>query len=168
MTMYAYRAHRAHAHRVQGPATLPPSSFQQRGAQGGVVAIEFAILFPVFFALCYAVMAYGMYFLLLQSFSYAGEDALRAALATDCEASVCTQAELQPVVAEQVQNSLSWFSTSLVNSATAAEDFFACDANMLCTVRLSAPPILNSLNLPIIGAIPDLPDPVVSRSSLRM
>ena len=139
-----------------------------RQAQSGVVAIEFAILFPVFFALSYAVMSYGMYFLLLQSFSYAGEDALRAALATDCAAAVCTEAELEPVVTTQVQNSLTWFSASLVSSAISGENFFSCDATMLCTVRLSAPPILDSINLPLVGRVPDLPNPVVSRSSLRM
>jgi|TARA_Y100001936_G_scaffold240573_1_gene275233 Flp pilus assembly protein TadG len=147
-------------------AGAPSTSNNAR--QSGVVAIEFAILFPVFFALSYAVMAYGMYFLLLQSFAYAGEDALRAALATDCAAAVCTEAELEPVVTAQVQNSLTWFSADLVNAATAGDDFFSCDATMLCTVRLSAPPILDSINLPIIGSIPNLPDPVVSRSSLRM
>jgi Flp pilus assembly protein TadG len=136
--------------------------------QRGVVAIEFAILFPVFFALSYAVMSYGMYFLLLQSFAYAGEDALRAALATDCEAAVCTEAELEPVVTAQVQSSLTWFSASLVSTAVSDENFFSCDASMLCTVRLSAPPILDSISLPIVGRIPDLPNPVVSRSSLRM
>ncbi len=144
------------------------TSYRCTRRQRGSVAIEFALIFPVFFAIVYAIISYGMAFLLLQSFTYAGEDALRAALATDCAASRCTEAELEPVVNQQVQDSLSWLSTTLISEAIASEDFFSCDVNMLCTVRLSAAPVLNSLTLPLIGRVPDLPEQLVGIASLRM
>ncbi len=136
--------------------------------QNGAVAIEFALMFPVFFAMVYAIIAYGIAFLLIQSFTYASEDALRAALATECEASVCTEAELEPVVRNQVQNSLSWLSASMVSGATTGENFFSCDAEMLCTVRLSTAPPIPSITLPLVGAIPSLPSTLVGRASLRL
>ncbi|AKH69590.1 TadE-like protein [Spongiibacter sp. IMCC21906] len=137
--------------------------------QTGAVAIEFALMFPVFFAMVYAIIAYGMAFLIIQSFTYVSEDALRAALATECAESVCTQDELEPVVRSQVQNSLTWLSASLVSSATSGENFsFSCDPNMLCTVRLSTAPPLPGITLPLVGDIPSLPDSLVGRASLRL
>lgn len=136
--------------------------------QTGAVAIEFALMFPVFFAMVYAIIAYGTAFLIIQSFTYVSEDALRAALATECEASICTEAELEPVVRSQVQNSLTWLSASMVSGATSGENFFSCDPDMLCTVRLSTAPPLPGITLPLVGDIPSLPDSLVGRASLRL
>ncbi|WP_374962029.1 TadE/TadG family type IV pilus assembly protein [Spongiibacter tropicus] len=136
--------------------------------QKGVVAIEFALIFPAFFAIIYGIICYGTAFLMMQSFTYAAEDALRAALAAECAASTCTEAELKPVVTAQVQQSLDWLSASVVSEAISADDFFACNAEMLCKVRLGATPILNGITLPIVGEIPDIPDRLVGIASLRM
>ena len=136
--------------------------------QRGVVAIEFALIFPVLFAIVYAIISYGMAFFLIQSFNYAAEDALRAALATDCAAAICTPEELQPVVTAQVQQSLDWLSASIVNQATSADDFFSCTAEMLCKVRLGAEPVLKGITLPLVGDIPSLPDRLEATASLRM
>ena len=48
---------------------------QQRNKQQGASAIEFSIVLPVFMALMYAVVTYSTVFLLIQSFTYASEDA---------------------------------------------------------------------------------------------
>lgn len=134
----------------------------------GSVAIEFAIILPVFFAIVYAIAGYGLAFLLIQSFTYASEDALRAALATECVASTCTVEELEPVVRDHIQNALPWLPASLVSSATTGENFFTCDSNMLCTVRLSATPLIDGITLPGVGKVPALPDQLVGRASLRL
>ena len=105
---------------------------------------------------------------MMQSFTYAAEDALRAALAAECAASTCTEAELKPVVTAQVQQSLDWLSASVVSEAISADDFFSCNVEMLCKVRLGAAPLLNGINLPLIGEIPDLPERLVGIASLRM
>tara|TARA_Y100001001_G_C7994409_1_gene304131 strand:+ start:455 stop:955 length:501 start_codon:yes stop_codon:yes gene_type:complete len=136
--------------------------------QKGVVAIEFALIFPAFFAIIYGIICYGTAFLMMQSFTYAAEDALRAALAAECAASTCTEAELKPVVTAQVQQSLDWLSASVVSEAISADDFFSCNVEMLCKVRLGAAPLLNGINLPLIGEIPDLPERLVGIASLRM
>ncbi|WP_022960047.1 TadE/TadG family type IV pilus assembly protein [Spongiibacter tropicus] len=145
---------------------------QQMGAglqqMRGVVAIEFALIFPVFFAIIYGIICYGTAFLMMQSFTYAAEDALRAALAAECAASTCTEAELKPVVTAQVQQSLDWLAASVISEAISADDFFACNAEMLCKVRLGAAPLLNGITLPLVGEIPDLPERLVGIASLRM
>ncbi|GAB3374339.1 pilus assembly protein [Spongiibacter taiwanensis] len=140
------------------------SSSRQRGA----AAIELALILPVFIGIVYAIAGYGLAFLMVQSLTYASEDALRAALATECAAATCTEAELKPIVAAQVQASLPWLPASLVASATAGENFFSCDGTMLCTVRLSATPLIPGITLPLIGEVPDLPDQLVGRASLRL
>lgn len=48
--------------------------------QAGAKAIEYAIVFPVFFALFYAILMYGFIFLARMSLQHAAEDGARAAL----------------------------------------------------------------------------------------
>lgn len=48
--------------------------------QRGVYALEWAFVFPVFFLLLYAVITYGLTFLVRESMQYAVEDGIRAAL----------------------------------------------------------------------------------------
>lgn len=52
----------------------------QRWHQRGVYAMEWAIVFPVFFMLVYASVSYGLIFLVRQSMQNAVEDGARAAL----------------------------------------------------------------------------------------
>lgn len=138
-----------------------------RHSQSGAVAIEFAFIFPVFLGIVYAIIAYGLAFLVLQSFTYASEEALRAALAHPCDGT-CTAEELEPKVREQVLATLSWLSVSYVTEATSGEDFFTCNAETLCTVRISAGPLVPSLTLPVFGEVPRLPAELVGKASLRM
>nr|WP_211460720.1 TadE family protein [Collimonas silvisoli] len=49
-------------------------------AQGGVAAIEFALVFPVFFMLLYGIITYVLIFLAQQSLALAAEEGARAAL----------------------------------------------------------------------------------------
>ena len=48
--------------------------------QHGVYAVEWAIVFPVFFVLVYAIVSYGLVFLVRESMQNAVEDGARAAL----------------------------------------------------------------------------------------
>lgn len=49
-------------------------------AQGGVAAIEFALVFPVFFMLLYGIITYVLIFLAQQSLALAAEEGARTAL----------------------------------------------------------------------------------------
>ena len=50
------------------------------GRQRGVYALEWAIIFPVFFMLLYSIVSYGLAFLVRESMQFAAEDGARAAL----------------------------------------------------------------------------------------
>ena len=52
----------------------------QRRSCGGAVAIEFALLFPIFFVVFYAIMAYGFALTIKQSVTIAAEEGARAAV----------------------------------------------------------------------------------------
>jgi Flp pilus assembly protein TadG len=53
---------------------------RQRRRQGGAHAVEYAIIFPVFFALLYGTMAYGTVFALRLGLQHAAEEGAREAL----------------------------------------------------------------------------------------
>ncbi len=50
------------------------------GRERGVYALEWAIIFPVFFMLLYSIVSYGLAFLVRESMQFAAEDGARAAL----------------------------------------------------------------------------------------
>ncbi|WP_373092153.1 TadE/TadG family type IV pilus assembly protein [Zhongshania sp.] len=142
-----------------------PRKYQRR--QHGAVAIEFVFIFPVFFAIVYAIACYSLAFLMVQTFTHASEDALRAAIAVECPGG-CAEEDLQATVLLQAQNSLAWLSPTQIAEATSGENFFTCDADMLCTVSLSAAPIIDGINLPGFGKLPNLPNTLSGRASLRL
>jgi Flp pilus assembly protein TadG len=48
--------------------------------QRGATAVEFAIVFPVFFVICYAIVSFGMIFAIQQSLTFAAGEGARAGL----------------------------------------------------------------------------------------
>jgi hypothetical protein len=54
--------------------------WSKRVSQRGTAAIEFAIVFPLFFLVLYAIVTYSMVFLTQQSLTAAAEEGARAAL----------------------------------------------------------------------------------------
>lgn len=52
----------------------------RKDEQCGVYAVEFAIVFPVFFLVVYAILTYGLIFAAQQTLTFAAEDAARSAL----------------------------------------------------------------------------------------
>lgn len=51
-----------------------------RRRQRGVYALEWAIIFPVFFMLLYGIISYGLTMLVRESMQHAAEEGARAAL----------------------------------------------------------------------------------------
>ncbi|QGZ61698.1 TadE family protein [Paraburkholderia acidisoli] len=58
-----------------------PRTYLRRRRQRGNAAIEFALVFPVFFLILYAIVTYSMVFLVQQSLTAAAGEGARAALA---------------------------------------------------------------------------------------
>ena len=146
--------------------------------QRGASAIEFSLVFPVFLALLYAIVSYSTIFMLVQGFTYASEDALRAALAVDCDgltAQECVDDRITPAVREQVVSSLSWLPESIKNQVLGSDgdEVVVSCVSGTCTVEVrydnyASNPLIPSITLPAIGTIPRIPQHLVGRASLRV
>jgi hypothetical protein len=148
-------------------------SHQQR--QKGVVAIEFVFIFPVLFIICYAIIVYGLAFLLIQNFTYSSEEVLRSALACeDCETPEDWEAQIDTIANIRLTkdsadglliyspDSLTW--TSDCWDAPAPED--EPINGTLCELSVSASPLLDGITMPGFGKLPSLPDLLTGKASL--
>lgn len=146
--------------------------------QRGAAAIEFAIVFVAFLALVYAIVAYGMVFMLTQSFTYAAEDGLRAAIAVDCTGltvAECTDDRITPAIRAQAVTSLSWLPTAVRDEVlgTGGSNVVVNCVDDTCTAEVRynnyrTNPVIPALVLPLIGEVPRIPDDLVGRASLRV
>lgn len=145
---------------------------------GGAVSIEFAMVFGLFLALLYAIVSYALVFALVQSFTNAAEDGLRAAVAVDCSgltAADCVDSQIVPTVQQQVVASLSWLPAAIRDHVLGADgsqvevscDGETCEAVVRYADYLSNP-ITPVVHLPLIGDVPRLPQDLVGRGRLRL
>lgn len=118
-----------HQHRLHVP------SLRQRG----VYALEWAIVFPVFFMLVYAIISYGLTFLVRESMQNAVEDGARAALRYQV-----SRGDRLMQARELVADRMAWLPAALrpaVESVTvevcSAVDESICGVNMHCGAALA-------------------------------
>ena len=151
-----------------------PMQFKQRGAS----AIEFSLIFPVFLALIYSIVTYSTVFMLIQAFTYASEDALRSALAVDCDGLTnqqCIDDRITPAVREQAVNSLSWLPAAAKSQVLGTDGdavVVSCSGDT-CTVEIrynnyASNPLIPAITLPAIGTVPRIPQNLIGRASLRV
>ncbi|WP_423393337.1 TadE/TadG family type IV pilus assembly protein [Burkholderia sp. LMG 21824] len=62
---------------ARGTQARQPSAWRR---QRGVAAVEFAVVFPLFFLIFYAIVTFGMVFIIQQSLTFAASEGARAAL----------------------------------------------------------------------------------------
>lgn len=142
---------------------------QQRSRpQKGSVAIEFVMLFLLFFVLFYAMVNYALVMLMQSAFVHAAEEGARAAIAIDRLAYANNMAYLSngvdPRVRSVVGNSLNWLPAkpkSKVLGSGNSQVQLSMNGNQL-TVRVvysgyANDPLMPMLTLPIIGQIPKVP-----------
>lgn len=143
----------------------------------GAVAIEFALVLGIFLALVYAVVTYALVFVLIQGFTYASEDGLRAAIAVDCSGLTpgeCLEEQIRPAVRAQVMDSLGWLPADVRNRALGADgslvtvDCVGDTCEAVISYNYAADPLLPVLTLPAIGAVPRVPDNLIGRARLRL
>lgn len=58
----------------------PPGQGRRRRAQGGSVAVEFAVIFPLFFMIMYGIITFALIMVAQQNLTLAAEEGARAAL----------------------------------------------------------------------------------------
>lgn len=88
--------------RTSKPAVAPPRR------QHGVYALEWAFIFPAFFLLLYAIICYGLTFLVRESMQYAVEEGARAALRYPVGQSSSTWNDRKMQTLKVVKDSLDW------------------------------------------------------------
>lgn len=115
-----------------------PPAATARSRQRGVYALEWAIIFPVFFMLLYAIISFGLAFLVRESMQLAAEDGARAALRYQADRSK-RQEEARTVVI----NKLDWLPSDLKPSTNAinvnvcqASDIENCSPTLICGIKV--------------------------------
>lgn len=163
-----------------------------RRRQRGVYALEWAIIFPVFFALLYGIICYGLTYLVRESMQFAVEEGARAALryprtATLGGATTPSWLHRRTEAQEATAGALSWmpirlkpdasdirFTLCRVNDAgcspnTALDTGMNCDTNAPCLVLVSYA-IDDYANNAIVPSIPGLglilPQTLEARASI--
>ncbi len=137
--------------------------------QKGVAAIEFALVFVIFFAVFYGMVSYSLPLLLLQSFNQATAQGVRLSVAVDPTTPNYATLVQQTAIAGTVA-SLSWippaFNFQSSNYVTATY------TGGVLTVQVSYPStnlkgVLPFIILPGIGSVPKLPVNLHAQSSLQ-
>jgi Flp pilus assembly protein TadG len=147
--------------------------------QKGSVAIEFVMLFILFFTLFYAMVNYAMVMLMQSAFAHAAEEGARAAIAVDRLAYANSMAYLSngvdPRVRNVVGNSLNWLpakpKTKVLGTGNSRIQL-SMNGNEL-TVRVvysdyASDPLMPILTLPVIGQIPKVPTDLAGTAVIEL
>jgi Flp pilus assembly protein TadG len=137
--------------------------------QKGAVAIEFALVFIIFFAVFYGLVSYSLPLLLMQSFNQSTAEAVRRSVALD-PATANYDTAVQNVAKTELTRQLAWIPAAL--NFNVATDANATYIGGVLTVTINYPTsklnqVLPFLVLPGIGSVPNLPATLTARSSLQ-
>lgn len=146
--------------------------------QKGAAAIEFALLFVLFFTVFYALVSYGMAMMLRESFQHAAEEGARSAIAVDNLAfanSGAYQTQVESRASTTVGNSLAWLPatirTEVLGPANGNVQFVwngdVLTVSVVYADYTSNPP-MPILTLPGIGQVPRLPDDIAGSAVIDL
>jgi Flp pilus assembly protein TadG len=162
--------------RVTGTPGRRPGAWRRK-REKGASAIEFALVFPFFFGLLYAIISYGLLFGLQHSITAAAKEAARSGVACDptfstAEHEACVVARARATATE----ALGWLPEGLrdrvlgTNGASVGVSFTqdpTAGKSVEILVQLpsyAADPILPTVALPLIGSVPVLPERLAARA----
>lgn len=137
--------------------------------QKGAVAIEFALVFIIFFAVFYGLVSYSLPLLLMQSFNQSTAEAVRRSVALDPSTANYDTA-VRNIATTELTRQLAWIPAAL--NFNVATDTSATYTGGVLTVTINYPTsklnqVLPFLVLPGIGSVPNLPATLTARSSLQ-
>jgi Flp pilus assembly protein TadG len=137
--------------------------------QKGAAAIEFAMVFMIFFAVFYGLISYSLPLLLLQSFNQATAEGVRRSVALDPTTPGYADAVKARAIAG-AQAQLSWLPPGFKFVPGYITATFT--AGNLLTVQIDYPSnnlksVLPFLVLPGFGSVPNLPTTLSSQASLQ-
>ena len=137
--------------------------------QKGAAALEFAMVFMIFFAVFYGLVSYSLPLLLMQSFTQAAAEGVRRSVALDpATASYPTALPQQAIAAAQAQ--LTWIPPQFKFLPTYVTATYTSGG--LLTVNINYPTsslqsVLPFLVLPGFGTVPALPPTLSAQSSMQ-
>ncbi|MGY2138445.1 TadE/TadG family type IV pilus assembly protein [Pseudomonas reactans] len=139
--------------------------------QKGAAAIEFALVFGIFFAVFYGLISYSLPLLMLQSFNQAAAEGVRQAMSVDpIAAGTAYPTQVTTLAKTTAKNQLKWIPASFQFS----DDLITANytGNTL-TVTIKYPTsrlysVFPALVLPVIGTVPNLPANLFASSSLQL
>ncbi len=141
------------------------------GRQKGAVAIEFAVVFVLFFAVFYGLLSYSLPMLMMQSFNQASSEAVRRCVALDPD-STTFATDVNNLARQTLEQQLSWLPGSL-GFQFATDATVTLTSGHLLTVRIhySKSKLTSTLPvmvLPGIGEVPRLPATLGTQTSLQL
>lgn len=138
--------------------------------QKGAAAIEFALVFGIFFAVFYGLISYSLPLLLLQSFNQAASEAVRQAIAVDpVAAGTAYPTQVTQRAKDAATAQLNWIPASFQFQPSYITSTYV---GTTLTVAISYPTanlynVFPALTVPGIGTVPNLPSTLSARSSLQ-
>ena len=136
--------------------------------QKGAAAIEFALVFVVFFAVLYGVLSYSLPLLLMQSFNNATAEAVRRSVAVDPTLTAAAYKKAVESVAQGVlDDKLRWVPKAVAPSLVKTVLY---DAGVLTvTVELESDKLAALMPVLKLGTIsvPQLPITLTAQSSMK-
>ncbi|QRY81657.1 pilus assembly protein [Pseudomonas sp. PDNC002] len=149
-----------------------------RKGQKGTVAIEFAGVFVLFFAVLYGLLGYCVPLLMLQAFNDAAASGARIAVSVNPNVSGYATV-LRTAVTNEVNQRLSWMPTSWRNGCYSGQFLDTpttetVNGRNYTRVRVcvnypySTSPIVPLLTLPGIGTVPQLPAVLTGQASVLL
>lgn len=137
--------------------------------QKGAVAIEFALVFVIFFAVFYGIVTYSLPLLLMQSFNQSTAEAVRRSVALDTNTPGYATA-ITTLATTELTQQLRWIPAAL--NFNVATDASATYVGGVLKVEINYPTsklrqVIPFLTLPGIGSVPNLPATLTAKSSLQ-
>lgn len=139
--------------------------------QKGASAIEFALVFVVFFAVLYGVLSYSFPLLLLQSFNQSTAEAVRRSMAVDPTlVSGTYKATVETTAKAVLDQQLSWLPTAMTLNISKLAVYDEAAGTLTVTVSLPVATlnaVLPVLYLPGNITVPSLPSALTAVSVLK-
>lgn len=137
--------------------------------QKGAVAIEFALVFVLFFAVFYGIVTYSLPLLLVQSFHQSTAEAVRRSVALDPN-TPGYETLVKTTATTELRRQTAWIPTAL--NFNVDTDTRATYVGGVLKVEINYPTgklqqVIPFLVLPGIGQVPNLPATLSARSSLQ-
>ena len=137
--------------------------------QKGAAAIEFALVFVIFFAVLYGVLSYSLPLLLVQSFNNATAEAVRRSMAVDpAAANYGAVVETETLAKSVLSEKLTWVPAAVRGSLVITATYNA----KILTAKVSLPATALSSIMPVLKlgtiTVPNLPATLSAASSAQL